>query len=232
MHLPSLSLLLGSASLALTSALDAQTISFGSFDSEMPGWTLSLATEDATRDLAVVDGTLAFTPGASNNQWGPRYDMNFLGSANLETVLTAPMVELSFDVTYDWSEWSATGDDWVQVSKVAYNSPSTGFAELSRDDAAPAGLMTDTGNPGFPGGTNVSTGTYTTTLTWDITGILAGANSSDGYHQLDIEVNAAGGVVPGPYYFDNFTFTAVPEPSAMGLLVGLGVMTLVSRRRR
>ncbi|MFP4283188.1 MAG: PEP-CTERM sorting domain-containing protein, partial [Opitutales bacterium] len=156
---------------------------------------------------------------------------NFLGG-NLDTISAAPSVLLSFDVMLDWSEWSTTGDAWVQFAEVVYNSPATDFSPLSRGDAVTQDLLTDTGNPGFPGGTDIATGTYTTTLTWDITNLISGAVAGDDYNQLAIAVNYSGDITPGNFYFDNVALTAVPEPSALGLLMGLGAIGFALRRRR
>ena len=235
-------LLCCAGSLLLASVASAYVYDIGSFDSGTDGWALSGFSSQAGRSPTASGGTLNFTPdNDAGFQWAIQNSLRDTLGADLDVIGAATSVLLSFDVTFVTAEWQlgsvAGADAWVQLAEVVYNSPSTGFATLTRGNAASGGLLTDSANPGFPGGWSANPewypAGYTTTLTWDITNLISGAVASDGYTQLAIAINYNSNIDQvGTFYFDNITLTAVPEPSTYAAMAGIAVLGLAVARRR
>lgn len=232
-----ISLGLFSASLlALTAS--AATISIGNFEAgSLDGWEVSGFSTTPGRALAVDTvgatvgtGSLRYSaPVPGGYAWGIQKDLNpFMASIG-----GSSNVVLSFDITWDQSQWTTTGGNWAQVAEVVFNSAATGFGTLSRET-----ITSDTGS-GFVGGWDSTNfpGIHTRTITWDLTELFDGSVTVNPYAQFALAFNFSGDFTSGGvFYLDNIQITtataAIPEPSSFAMLAGVVMMGVVGSRRR
>ncbi|HWB55152.1 MAG TPA: PEP-CTERM sorting domain-containing protein [Tepidisphaeraceae bacterium] len=132
-------------------------------------------------------------------------------------------------ITFQWEV--APGNEpsgYAQFYNIILNAPGIGFQNVGGTSGATnIALATVTGAvnqyPPFSGQLN------TVSINYDGAKAAILANTPNpGYIQLAFQTNDAN--PPTDFYFDNFTLSAVPEPTSIGLLA-VGALSLLHRRR-
>jgi hypothetical protein len=92
--------------------------------------------------------------------------------------------------------------------------------------------MSDTGNPGYPGGWDPGgyPGITTRTISWNYSSILSAIGPNPGY--VELILLSSTNATSGAQFFDNAQVTSVPEPASLGALGVAGMGLLLRRRRR
>lgn len=133
----------------------------------------------------------------------------------------------------EWGKWDATlnagAGDFVRTTDFITTTDSTDVLLRMTFDSTTKVLTTDYSNDG---GAN-----FVSAAAFDLDGAQAGISSPGGPNGFGLEfyasVNNIGtAVTSGQMYFDNFSVTAIPEPSTYAALAGLGALGLACWRRR
>ena len=230
------------ATLLCSSAALSQTnvYNIGDFEGSIDGWArppeavpqrvdgIELSTTGVTSGSGSLKVSTAVNPSSYQVFWTHL-------TAYADEMGTAESVILSFDTTWVAAEWESPDTQWSLLYEIGYYTETEGY-RMVRSDAG--GIVSDTGNPGSPGGWDNS-GTFgavhTRTVTWDITTITADVFAADQGQQLFVGlIHSTDFTAGGDYYFDNFNLTvsAVPEPSTYAAFAGIAVLGLANFRRR
>ena len=182
--------------------------------------TGSVGTTSGSKVLE-LSGNAAFNFGQPN---GAALGFDFLSQNLLNAFLTHDRIE------FDWvAPPSGSPSGFSQLFNIILNSETGGFTTIagSSQNTPETNQFYFTGYNGVVHHVVLDYTAYKNT-------IINSGNPNNGgagtYLQFGIQPNAGGGA-PAVMHFDNFTFTSVPEPSALAL-VGLGGLAVLARRRR
>ena len=180
-----------------------------------------------TEGVTLGSESLAFDPASPVSQYGSGYYQALSNKLeyNGEVGDFTSNSIFSIDVTFDASKLA--GASYANFNLIV-NGPGWGFNTL------PSSTMSDTANPGDPGGWDPTDfpGVTTRTISWNYSAALAAMGANPGYVEMILvsSTNASNTTAYGEY-FDNARFTSVPEPASVGLVGMTGVGLLLRRRR-
>jgi len=165
-----------------------------------------------------LTGSAAFNFGQGS---GGALGDDFLGN-NLRAAFLA-----NNQIEFDWEAVPNGGSSgFSQLYNIILNSQGGGFVNVDGFSAGNANM-----NQFYFTGYNGNLHHIVVDYTNYKNAVLASAFPDGGnYLQFGIQPNAGGGA-PADMYFDNFKFSATPEPSTFALL-GLGAVGAMFRRRR
>jgi hypothetical protein len=203
---------------------------FEGASNDYDGWSVNNGIGTSTSfDSAIhaTSGSQALSVFSNSGVSGAGNNFNWAITYGGPWPARAPVAILA-DVSWKTSEWSPnTG--WAQWKELAVNSELGGWVQLN------SGPVSDTSNPGSPGGWDPSNfgESDTRTLTWDLTSVVDPAGwENSAWKQINLAVNWDGLITAGgSFWIDNIRLVSpIPEPTSLTLVGLCGVCALVRRR--
>jgi len=181
-------------------------------------WTAQVTVTNLMTSIAggfTMAGLETFTRSGTGNP-----SSNSYYGIYLQTTPTAT------NLVFEWGSWN--GSAWDRTSTSSSTTDTEDVVLRMTFDAVTKNLALDYS---FNAGA-----TFTSGAAYDLDGAEAGPvtpyNGGMGIELAVVSGNTGSAIGAGQIYFDNFTVSAIPEPSTYAALAGLGALGLVLWRRR